>query len=270
MPDPSDVVVVPVDGYRAAVGAGAPVFSRGDGVFETLLVRDGAICLLDQHLSRLAESAALVGLAAPVESLWRSAAGAAVGRWSGGEAVLRLLLGRDAVAFAMVSAVPDRVSVAREAGVSAMTLMRPHAPLAAAKSLSYAVNSAALRQARRRGCDDVVFVDETGAVLEGPRSGVVVALTGDDGKPVLVTPDSSQVLPSTTVRALFAEAVARGIECRFRKISIADIVAAQGVWLLSSMTLATRVHTLDGVALALAPLDVVVRQLVDRAVSGGG
>ena len=44
---------------------------RGDGVFETLLVRDGAACLLDAHLQRLARSAELMDLPAPDLSRWR-------------------------------------------------------------------------------------------------------------------------------------------------------------------------------------------------------
>lgn len=39
---------------------------RGDGIFETLLVRDGAACLLDAHLQRLARSAELMDLPAPI------------------------------------------------------------------------------------------------------------------------------------------------------------------------------------------------------------
>ena len=38
---------------------------RGDGVFETLLVRDGAACLLEAHLARLMHSARLLDLPEP-------------------------------------------------------------------------------------------------------------------------------------------------------------------------------------------------------------
>ncbi|WP_411550589.1 aminotransferase class IV, partial [Mycolicibacterium mucogenicum] len=53
--------VVAVDGCQAAIRADDPVFCRGDGVFETALVRDGVVRLLDEHLTRLAASAALAG-----------------------------------------------------------------------------------------------------------------------------------------------------------------------------------------------------------------
>lgn len=266
--DVPDAVVVPVDGCRAAVRAADPVFTRGDGVFETLLVRDGVGCLLAEHLDRLERSAALAGLVAPPVDRWRAAALEAVAQWPhDGEAVLRLLLGRDSVAFAMVSAVPDRVAAVRGAGVSALTLQRPLLPLANAKSLSYSVNSAALRHAQRLGCDEAIFVDGSGAVLEGPRSAVLVAVAGVDGKTVLVTPDSSNILPSTTLRAVFSVAGSRGVECRYQRLEVADLVAAEGLWLLSSVTLVARVRVLDGIGLGAAASDAWLRGLVDAAVA---
>jgi hypothetical protein len=45
--------------------------------------------------------------------------------------------------------------------------------LAGAKTLSYAVNMAALRHAERLGAGDVIFVSSEGYLLEGPRSTVV-------------------------------------------------------------------------------------------------
>ena len=55
--------------------------------------------------------------------------------------------------------------------------------LAGAKTLSYAVNMAALRHAERHGAGDVIFVSSDGHVLEGPRSTVVIAteIDGDSG-----------------------------------------------------------------------------------------
>lgn len=263
--DPPPIVVA-VDGCRASIRADDPVFSRGDGVFETALVRDGVVVLFDEHLTRLAGSAALAGLPCPDAVRWRAAVSAGIDQWPGGEAVLRLVLGRGsdaAVAFVMVSAVPARAAAARRDGVAAVTLVRPPWPLAAAKSLSYAANVAALRHAELAGAGDAVFVDATGAVLEGPRSAVVLAVPGSAGEPVLVTPDASSILPSTTQRALFAAAATRGIDCVYRRVTVPDLIAAQGVWLLSAITLAARVHTLDGRALARSPFETLIAELID-------
>ena len=87
-------------------------------------------------------------------------------------------------AFAMIAQLPARVADARRNGLAALTLARglpregaADMPwlLAGAKTLSYAVNMAALRHAERHGAGDVIFVSSDGYILEGPRSTVVIA-----------------------------------------------------------------------------------------------
>jgi 4-amino-4-deoxychorismate lyase len=276
------VVVVTLDGAvvdaRAPlVHADDPMLLRGDGVFETLLIRRGRPCLLGTHLARLVTSAAITGLAAPEPARWRHAVAVAMARWTDdGDAVLRLVLGRGRgttpTAFVAVSAVPASAIAARRHGVAAVTLDRGAAAagsgrapwsLAAAKSLSYAPNTAALRHAERLGARDVVFVDADGSVLEGPRSTVLIV---DDDGALLTPPTALPILPGTTMRALFEQARDYGLACREEPIGIADLHAAQGVWLLSSVTLAARVHTLDGTPLRSAPRGADVGLLVDAAI----
>jgi 4-amino-4-deoxychorismate lyase len=267
---------------------------RGDGIFETLLVRDGLPCLLEGHLARLTQSARMTELPAPDLPLWRAAVAAGVERWTadgGGEGVLRLVYSRgresgstssgaagpgtSCTAFATIAQLPARVADARRKGVAALTLARglavdgaPDMPwlLAGAKTLSYAVNMAALRHAERHGAGDVIFVSSDGHILEGPRSTVVIA-TELDGNPALLTPPPwYPILRGTTQQALFEVARNKGYDCDYRALSPADLVAAQGVWLVSSITLAARVHTLDGTLLRQAPLAGEFAELVDAAI----
>jgi 4-amino-4-deoxychorismate lyase len=257
---------------------------RGDGIFETLLIRDGRPCLLEAHLARLTQSARLTDLPAPDLPRWRAAVAAGVERWladGGDEGVLRLVYsrGRESgsapTAFATIGALPARVADARRKGVAAMTLDRgmpadgaANMPwlLAGAKTLSYAVNMAALRHAERHGAGDVVFVSSDGYVLEGPRSTVVIA-TEIDGIPTLLTPPPwYPILRGTTQQALFEVARNKGYDCDYRALRPSDLFAAQGVWLVSSITLAARVHTLDGKLLAPAPLAGEFAELVDAAI----
>jgi 4-amino-4-deoxychorismate lyase len=256
---------------------------RGDGIFESLLVRDGRPCLLEAHLRRLTQSARLMDLPAPDLPAWREAVATAASRWTaqgGEEGVLRLIYsrGRESgsppTAFVMIGALPARVAAARRDGVAALTLARglpaeaAEMPwlLAGAKTLSYAVNMAALRHAERHGAGDVVFVSSEGHVLEGPRSTVVIA-TDIDGQVGLLTPPPwYPILRGTTQQALFDVARNKGYDCDYRSLRPADLVAAQGVWLISSITLAARVHTLDGKPLRPAPLAAEVSELVDAAI----
>ncbi len=264
---------------------------RGDGIFETLLVRDGLPCLLESHLGRLTQSARMTELPAPDLPRWRAAVAAGVERWiadGGGEGVLRLVYSRgresgspqsgaagSATSFATIAQLPARVADARRRGVAALTLARglaadgaPDMPwlLAGAKTLSYAVNMAALRHAERNGAGDVIFVSSDGHILEGPRSTVVIA-TELDGNPALLTPPPwYPILRGTTQQALFEVARNKGYDCDYRALSPADLVAAQGVWLVSSITLAARVHTLDGKLLRPALLAGEFAELVDAAI----
>jgi 4-amino-4-deoxychorismate lyase len=252
---------------------------RGDGIFETLLVRDGMPCLPDAHLARLTQSAELMDLPAPDRDAWRRAAQAAAAHWlaqTREEGVMRWVYSRGRegggppTAYITVGRLPERVAVVRREGLAALTLAREMpttasgAPwlLAGAKTLSYAVNMAALRYAAQRGAGDVIFVSTDGYVLEGPRSTVVIAT--DDG--LQTPPPSLPILHGTTQQALFDVAAQKGHRCQYRPLQPADLLAAHGVWLVSSITLAARVHTLDGRQLPQAKLAAEFAGLVDLAI----
>jgi 4-amino-4-deoxychorismate lyase len=260
---------------------------RGDGVFETLLVRDGGACLVEAHLARLSHSAKLMDLPEPDLPAWRRAIDAAARRWAAttaDEGAMRLVYsrGRESgsapTAYVTVNPLATRIAAARRDGVAAVTLPRGLPAdgvdampwlLAGAKTLSYAVNMAALRHAARLGAGDVIFVSSDGFVLEGPRSTVVIAAGGErgGGTTALFTPPPwYPILRGTTQQALFEVARAKGYDCDYRALRVADLFAAQGVWLVSSMTLAARVHTLDGQPLPRAPMAAEFTELVDAAV----
>ncbi len=260
---------------------------RGDGVFETLLVRDGHACLLESHLRRLAQSAALMDLPEPDLAAWRVAVGTAVRQWvthSAGEGVLRLVYSRgresgsDPTGYLTVGPVAARVAVARRDGVTAVLLGRGLPAegigsmpwlLAGAKTLSYGVNMAALRYAARHGSDEVIFVSADGFILEGPRSTVVIAVPGTGGRPCFLTPPPwYPILRGTTQRALFETARTRGYDCDYQALRPADLAAAQGIWLMSSITLAAWVRNLDGRPIGQPELQTEMAALVDAAIIG--
>lgn len=235
---------------------------RGDGVFETLLVRGGRACLVEAHLRRLAGSAELMDLPGPDVAAWRDAIAVAVGSWpQDTEGILRLIYSRgreggtEPTRYVMLTAVPDRIHDTRAHGVAAITLQRGCPP----------GRSRGFWQARRRcptgstwppcatprrGADDVIFIAPDGTVLEGPRSTVVIAQPDGDGVRLLTPPHSQPILEGTTQQALFTVAGAAGYSCEYRGLQVADLLAADGVWLVSSVTLAARVHTLNGTRLA--------------------
>lgn len=260
---------------------------RGDGVFETLLVRAGRACLVEPHLRRLVQSAAMMDLPEPDLNAWRAAIELAAAQWSShslDEGVLRLVYSRgresgsEPTGYLTVNPLADRVAAARRDGVAAVLLDRGLPAtgvdampwlLAGAKTLSYAVNMAALRHAATRGADDVIFVSSDGYILEGPRSTVVIAVPGTAGRPCLLTPPPwYPILRGTTQQAIFETARSHGYDCDYQALRPADLAAAQGVWLVSSVTLGAWVHTLDGRPMAPSPLQGEMRELVEAAIIG--
>jgi 4-amino-4-deoxychorismate lyase len=277
------LVAVWRDGAAVAATGDEPVVSafdlglmRGDGVFETVAVVDRGMPHLDAHLARLARSAALMELADPGGDSWHALAGALLARWPADvEGVCRLLLtrglgaGLPPTAVAMLSAVPAEVVRQRAEGLSVVTLglgvpadFRARAPwlLGGAKTLSYAVNMAALRHATARGADDVVFVSLDGHILEGPTSTVVWSTDG-----VLHTPPlDTGILPGTTMARLFARAADAGRPTATTPGTVADLHAAEAVWLVSGVRGCATVHTLDGVPRRDGDLSVGIRVLLAR------
>ncbi len=236
---------------------------RGDGVFETILVVDGKARELQPHLERLARSAAMLDLPAPDLAAWELIVSQVLASWSGSrEFVLKLVYTRGVdsdpshapTGFALASEVPAATLRARAEGVAAITLERGFPPdlaerapwlLLGAKPLSYGVNMAALREAQRRGAEDVIFTAADGSVFEGPTSTVVLA----KGRTLYTPPPNIGILPGTTQAALFRGAEKAGLAVKVEPLSVRDLVEGDGVFMASSVRKLTRVHTLDGVAL---------------------
>lgn len=231
--------------------------TRGDGVFETVGVMGGSPQAVEAHLERLARSAALLDLPAPDLDQWRHAmavAAAVLPVHVQGAVKLVLTRGRegssDPTAWVSASVVngPQRE---RHEGVRVVTLDRGLSTeaarlpwlLAGAKTLSYAVNMAALREARRRGADDVVFVSSDGFVLEGPTSSVL-ARFGDR----IVTPDPGiGILAGTSQSSAFDFFGERGLTTEYVRLPVEELQASDALWLVSSVRLAAPVTSLDGV-----------------------
>ncbi|WP_024367062.1 aminodeoxychorismate lyase [Arthrobacter sp. TB 26] len=255
--------------------------TRGDGVFESLLAVGGQPRKLQAHLSRLAGSARLLELDIPAEDAWRRAIATAISEYrrqhvpgaetaEDDELVVKLLVTRGVegaagpTCWVQASAPGPAGRRQRETGIDVILLDRGYdsevgerAPwlLMGAKTLSYAVNMAALRYAHAQGADDVIFTSADGRVLEGPTSTVLLAHleTADDGaggvRTVrrLITPQlDSGILPGTSQGALFTAAKAAGWELGYGPLEPRDLYDADAVWLISSIRLLAPVNHIDG------------------------
>lgn len=252
--------------------------TRGDGIFETMLAVGGTVRKIQAHLDRLAGSADALDLVIPSEAEWRRAIDTALAGHRSqhppanvleDELVVKLVVTRGAegasapTAWVQVSPVGAGARRQRETGIDVILLDRGYdsdvgerAPwlLLGAKTLSYAVNMAALRHAQKQGADDVIFISSDGRVLEGPTSTVLLAHVGtsDDGTPVkrLITPQlDSGILPGTSQGALFAAARDAGWELGYGPLEPGDLLDADAVWLISSVRLLAPVNQINGKAI---------------------
>lgn len=232
--------------------------TRGDGIFETLSAASGRPQALEPHLRRFARSAESLDLPAPDLAVWRSAVLAVCAEIAHhAEASIKTVYTRGVegegrpTGWVLGTGAPDFDRVRAE-GVRVVTLDRGYRHDAAAtspwllqgaKTLSYAVNGASLREAKRRGADDVIFVSSDGYVLEGPTSSVLIR-RGDR----LVTPGTGlAILEGTTQGSIFAFAAQRGLETGFELGTVEQLHEADAVWLVSSVRRAAPVTSIDGI-----------------------
>jgi len=244
-------------------------FTRGDGCFDAarVVVADGRARVdhLDRHLARFARSAAALELPRPDETAWRALIDAALDEWDApGEAVLKLVLTRGpelaasgASALLTITSAPDATRA--RTGVTGATLSRGYASdafaaapwlLGGVKTLSYAVNVAAKREAARRGVDEVVFTSTDGYLLEGPTAGLLVA--ADDQ--LWTTPlGATGVLESVTIDVIMDAASDQGVGTRQALFRPDDLPGTDGAWLVSAVRGVLPLVELDGVRLPTDP-----------------
>lgn len=269
-PSPRTPVLVMVPGARR--GAQAPPLevveegadhllvtdlgvTRGDGAFETIGVFDGTAVNVGPHLARLARSGRALDLPElDLERLEQAIDLAISAHVPAEEITLRVIVtrgpenGEEPTAW-IHARIADDYSAER-AGLAVVTLDRglpttvmQTSPwlLAGAKTLSYAVNMAVLREAKRQGADEVLFVSSDGWCLEGPTSTLLVH-RGDEW---ITTPADAGVLPGTSVATVGRALEARGETLTEALLRPEEVAASDGAWLLSSSRLAAPIRRLD-------------------------
>lgn len=215
---PSDQAVLPYDDHGTTVG---------DGVFETLKVRDRRPFHLDRHLDRLRGSAAAMAIPCPSAGDLAVAIEAVLGTHDDQPAFLRITLtaGRGPLGTPRGELSPQLIVAIRPGSVRLAptdVLVVPwtrneHGALAGVKSTSYGENVVALVAAGAAGADEALFANTAGNLCEGTGSNVFVGIDG-----VLLTPPLSSGCLAGVTRALLLEAGV-GIEAEIAMSRLADI-----------------------------------------------
>ena len=182
------------------IGAANRGYTVGQGVFETVIVRQGQPFFLDRHLERLGQSASISRLPQPNIALIRTAIELTI------EANLLAIgdLGRLRVTYTagessnaptiLVTCTQQPPWPVTTSAITVQWVRNERSAITGAKSTSYAENVIALDFAHERSASEAIFANGAGNLCEGATSNVFVVIDGE----VLTPPLSSGCLPGVT------------------------------------------------------------------------
>jgi len=214
-------------------------FSLGDGVFETICVREGKPLHLPRHLARLQAGLDLLAIPRP-EVRFVEAMQAVLAANSLSEAALRLTVSRGVAARGVLpqgpvfptvlmtaSPLPATLPAARLV-IAQATRRNEFSPLSRVKSLNYLDNILARQEAASRDADDALLLNTQGFVVEATAANLFLCLEG-----ALITPPLADGALPGIARALLIEHEG-AVE---RSVLPQDLARAEGAFLSNSLGL---------------------------------
>ena len=268
---------VVVDPAEAKISVFDRGFLYGDSVYEVVRTYAGRPFALDEHLRRLERSAERIGMELPVsiETLVEEVE-AALAAAANAESYLRIVVTRgagemgldpslaeDPVRLVIVRALVThdaRLYVAGAKVALVLPFRAPTEPTPAGnpKTGNYLLNVLAVAEAKRRGAHEALLVDREGHVLEGASSNVFVVKAGGIVTPPLI----EGILEGITRHHVLALARDLGIETRQATLVPADLLAADEVFITSTIREVVPVTDVDGAQIAGGQPGPVTRRLM--------
>jgi len=217
-------------------------FVTGWGVFSTIKVIDGVLFAFERHWARMAKDAARMRVPLPPDAIRvENSLLRLVERNGASRATLRINIARnkgglfegpaitrpcDVVAFTADiqdwgdSVKLDYVRQGRHAA----------SPFAGVKVLSWGMNLTMLEEAKSRGLDEVILLNERDEVAECTSANIFVAKDGV----VWTPPLSSGCLPGVTRELLLSEVSVAGTPVTERTLTPADLESADQIFISST------------------------------------
>jgi branched-subunit amino acid aminotransferase/4-amino-4-deoxychorismate lyase len=228
------------DASEARIPATDDGLLRGDGVFEVIRLYGGRAFALNDHLARIANSAANLRLPLDPEAV-RADVEALLEANDVAEAAMRVLVTRGGHRLAMIEELKPLPPTLALATIE----YAPTRVLDGVKSLSYAANILTRRLAQERGADDALLVTPHGRVLEGPTTSFMCSF---DGETLVTPPLSEHILDSITRRRIVPLA-----EVRDQVITRDDLTNIREAFMASTLREVHPVHAIDDLDLPKAP-----------------
>ena len=245
---------------QALVSADDAGLQHAVGLFETMAARHGRVFRLDEHLARLARSAADLGLARELDTLaLRDAVELTLRHNELEEARVRLTVTAGAAAplkragqappalpelTVLVVAVPPTVydPAYFEKGITVLVappLANPLDPLCGHKTLSYWGRLRTLRQAAAAGAGEAIWLNISNHLASGAVSNLFLVKDGTVFTPLARGEEVQGALPAPVLPGITRAAVLQlgaelGIACRRQMLAIDDLLDAEEVFLTNS------------------------------------
>jgi branched-chain amino acid aminotransferase len=242
-----------------------PAAQWGLGVFETVAVRGDAPCDLAEHLERLRDAARRFGVPLPAALELDRAARAVADGGSPGARWLKIVASRSGQ-WAVFGGPFDPAS--EGAQVSAVVLpwrRHRHDPAAGLKAVGDPSRMLGLEEARRRGAEEGLWLNERGHVI-GACTGNVFVVRGR----AVVTPSLRDGARDGVTRArAIRELRVFGLSVRQAKVRLATLRAANEIFLTSSLRGVRAVVRLDGRTVRRGDAGPITRRLANVLVEDG-
>ena len=247
---------------------------HGLGLFETLLVLDGAPVFLDRHLARLQQACARLGWPLSLPDFYDTAVELlARNGLTSGRAKIRLSITAGSGTIHDLTPGDDRLVwltalPAAEPPASLTACLSPwprneHSPLAGLKCASYAENLIALDHARRLGFDEAIFSNTVGHLCEAATANLFVVI---DGK-LFTPPLAAGCLPGITREVVIELATELKIPCEERNLAPAELPLAEEIFLTSSLSGVTRLSLFEDHRYPAGRTTRVLQQALQAAIS---
>ena len=236
-------------------------FLLGDGVFETIAVINHKPLWLDEHLQRMSQAAAELGIAFNAEVLFAGLTAVLEKSQDQFEALrITLSRGKTARGLAGDGATPSLLITLDE--FDAKNLCQPcrlkvsqvrrneFAPSSRLKTLSYIDGIAAAREVAK-DADDALMLNTRGHVASSTVANIFL-IQGSE----LITPALSQgILPGITRRVLLDNGKKMGFAPVEKTVSLEDLFRADAVFLCNSLRFLRSVVQLNGEPIGKRSLD---------------
>jgi branched-chain amino acid aminotransferase len=231
-----------VDASSAVVPATDDGLLRGDGVFEVIRLYAGRPFALGEHLDRLERSAAAIELPIDRET-FAAEISALLAEFGVHEAQLRLVITRGGQRLAFTEALPPYAD--QESITLATVIYLPSVILHGVKSLSYAANMQASREAKGRGADEALLVRPDDTVLEAPTS--TIFWVTQEGK--LRTP----ALEVGILASITRDRIVRELEVEEGAFDLGDLLASKEAFLASTVREVQAISAVNETEMAECP-----------------